>query len=311
MDEKAFIEYLQVKKAIDDRSLNRLVWETLIHSMPAATEEQPWQVVEIGAGIGTMIQRLMEWDFLHYARYTALDASPLLLKEASQRLTDWARQKGFRVTTRDQSLAIRGYRREVEINFLAQELSKWLGDYDLRESTDLIIAHAFLDLINLMDTLPPLMRCLKPDGLFYFTINFDGLTVFEPPIDEKLDEQIIALYHRSMEERKVGEKPSAGALSGRRLIRLVEQAGGTFLRIGASDWVVHPIEGVYPPGEARFLRLLLQMIGEELEGREEIGVEPLRDWLDQRNEQIEKGQLSLVIHQLDFVGRRKREVSRR
>lgn len=243
MDEQTFIEYLRVKQAIDDRSLNRAVWETLVTAMPAASPEQPWQVLEVGAGIGTMIQRLVEWDFLHDARYTALDASKTFTEEGNRRLSQWASQRGLDLLKDEESLQVSDASHAIQVDFVAQELDQWLKEVVCRETYDLLIAHAFLDLVNLEETLPHLMSCLKKGGLFYFTINFDGLTVFEPPVDGDLDERVLSLYHRTMEERLAGKEPSAGAYSGRRLLRVLEQAGGTLLRAGASDWVIHPVEG--------------------------------------------------------------------
>lgn len=305
MDEQTFIEYLQVKKAIDDRSLNRAVWDALVVTMPPASRKQPWQVLEIGAGIGTMIQRLVEWDFLHYAHYTALDASRTFLQEARRRLNGWASQMGLDVLNDDQTLRISSARHDIRVFFVSEELDAWLKTSVAQRSYDLLIAHAFLDLVNLEETLPTLICLLKKGGLFYFTINFDGLTLFEPPVEGTLDEKILSLYHRTMEDRLAGEKPSAGAFSGRRLLRILEPAGGVLLRAGASDWVVHPIEGKYLPGEDRFLRFLLQMIGEALSGCSEIEASQLRNWLESRLVQLERGELTLIAHQLDLLGRRK------
>ncbi|MCS6907876.1 MAG: class I SAM-dependent methyltransferase [Anaerolineales bacterium] len=305
MDEQAFIEYLEVKKSIDDRSLNCAVWKTLVTAMPPATCEQPWQILEIGAGIGTMVRRLMEWDFLRYADYTALDACATFLEEGRRRLSNWARAMGLKALSEGQRLRISDRSRDIRINFVDAELSRWLKEAAPQERYDLLIAHAFLDLVNLEETLPGLMRCLKKDGLFYFTLNFDGLTLLEPPIEETLDEGILSFYHRTMEERRAGEKPSAGALSGRRLLRALERAGGTLLRAGASDWVVHSVEGQYPAGEERFLQFFLQMVEEALRGHNAIDPSRLEAWFGARRDQLQRGELSLIVHQLDCVGRRR------
>ncbi len=271
--------------------------------MPLASQSCPWQVLEIGAGTGAMVQRLLEWDFLHYAAYTALDTSPLFLTEARHALSRWAEQNGLHINQTSEKLSLAGKSREVTVQFVAEELNHWLATASHPKSYDLLIAHAFLDLVNLDETLPPLLSCLKKGGVFYFTINFDGLTVFEPPLQHSLDETILSLYHRTMQEHFVGEKLRSGATCGRRLLTAVGRAGGSLLRAGASDWIIHPVQGKYLPGEDRFLRYFLQMIDEAL--REQGLVEPtlLRSWLDQRINQIERGELMLIVHQLDLVGR--------
>lgn len=59
-------------------------------------------------------------------------------------------------------------------------------------------------------------------------------------------------------------------------------------------------------GEDRFLRFFLQMLGEALNGRKELREDELQHWLAQRLHQIESHSLTLIVHQLDLVGRRLR-----
>jgi len=47
----------------------------------------------------------------------------------------------------------------------------------VRRKWDVLIAHAFLDLMDISAPLPMLLSLLKPGGLFYSTIQFDGATV--------------------------------------------------------------------------------------------------------------------------------------
>jgi SAM-dependent MidA family methyltransferase len=49
-----FSRYLAAKKTVDDRALNKDVWQRLRQAMP----DQP-DILEIGAGIGTMVERLV------------------------------------------------------------------------------------------------------------------------------------------------------------------------------------------------------------------------------------------------------------
>ena len=53
---------------------------------------------------------------------------------------------------------------------------------------DAILGHAVLDLFDLQKLVPALFDLLPDRGLFYFTINFDGGTIFEPVIDQVLDD---------------------------------------------------------------------------------------------------------------------------
>ena len=56
MTEASFIRYLAAKRTVDDRALNRRVWDAMVS---AAGGGSP-RVLEIGGGIGTMIQRVID-----------------------------------------------------------------------------------------------------------------------------------------------------------------------------------------------------------------------------------------------------------
>jgi hypothetical protein len=115
-------------------------------------------------------------------------------------------------------------------------------------------------------TLPRLFRLLRPGGLFYFTINFDGATLFEPSIEPSLDELVQALYHRTMDERITDGYPSGDSRSGRHLFGHLQAAGAQILAAGASDWVVFPKQDGYPADEAYFLHFIIHTIHGALAG---------------------------------------------
>ncbi len=59
-DEYTFTRYLSSKKSVDDRSLNRSVWNSLNAAFSAYSSERP-KVLELGSGIGTMVERVIDW----------------------------------------------------------------------------------------------------------------------------------------------------------------------------------------------------------------------------------------------------------
>ena len=52
-----YARYLAAKTTVDDRALNRHVLAELRRLMPVGAP----QVLEVGAGLGTMVARLMDW----------------------------------------------------------------------------------------------------------------------------------------------------------------------------------------------------------------------------------------------------------
>src|SRR6202047_823269 len=91
------MRYLAAKKSVDDRALYWRVWQRLVAALPRAPTEQPLRILEVGAGIGSMGERLSAGDVLPHAPYTAIDKAPALLTEAHRRLHQWADERGFQV----------------------------------------------------------------------------------------------------------------------------------------------------------------------------------------------------------------------
>ncbi|HET6485342.1 MAG TPA: class I SAM-dependent methyltransferase, partial [Spirochaetia bacterium] len=169
---------------------------------------------------------------------------------------------------------------------------------------DLVIANAFLDIVDYRAALPGLRDLARPGGRLLFSITFDGLTSFEPEIDRELDDRIVATYHRTMDERFVDGRPFGDSRCGRHLFGALPTAGLRIAAAGASDWVVVPVGGRYPADEAYFLGRMLAFFEEALSVRPEIGKAELRVWLERRRAQLGAAELCLIVHQLDVLAQR-------
>jgi hypothetical protein len=168
---------------------------------------------------------------------------------------------------------------------------------------DAIIAHAFLDLVDLDRTLPAIRGALRPGGLLYATINFDGLTLFEPQLDPDFEARLLAAYHRTMDDRRVAGKSSGHSQTGRRLFAGLRSHGGQILEAGSSDWVVWPKSGGYPADEAFFLHFLVETIQSAVRQSPDLPAADLAGWTRERHAQIERCELFFVAHQLDYLCR--------
>ena len=276
----SFTRYLAAKQTIDDRSLNHDVWQALLTGLPPG----PVDILEVGAGTGTMIDRLAARGLLaRGGSYTALDADPANMAAAQTRLATAVLP--------------------VQLELVAEDVIDFARAERGRRQWDLLIAHAFLDLVDAPRLLPELFALLRPGGLFYFTINFDGLTILEPPVFHEFNEQVIDLYHRTMDERQVDDRPTGGSRAGRALLTQVPAAGGEILAAGSSDWVVLPRGEHYPADEAYFLRHILHFFEVSLTGRPELDPEQLSTWLARRHAQIDAAELILIAHQIDLCGK--------
>lgn len=305
----SFPRYLAAKKSVDDRALNGPVWEALGRALPAPAE--PLRVLEVGAGIGTMLERALERGLFTRARYLALDEQPDHLAAARVRLPAWAGRHGFQAhpgEERERLTLTRGAV-EVELTLQAGDLLRFADQPQQRGAWDLLIAHAVLDLLDLPTALPRLAGVLRPGGLAYFSLNFDGATLFQPEIDPGFEAQIEALYHRTMDERLTAGQPSGDSRTGRHLFGRLPAAGLELLAAGSSDWVVFASAAAggqrrYPADEAYFLHFIVDTLAGALEGRPELDAERFAAWIAERHAQIERGELVYIAHQLDFLAQR-------
>ena len=287
---------LASKNTVDDRALNQQVWDALAASLDTYEDVE---ILEIGGGIGTMIERLLERDLLQHVNYTLLDAQDENVAEARRRLPEWAKENNFVASWEGEKLVLWKNGQVTKVTFLAEDLFAFLARRTADEKYDLLIAHAFLDLVDIPATLPRLFETIKSDGRFYFTINFDGETIFEPAQPDETE--IIAAYHRTMDERIIEGKLSGDSRAGRHLFTHLREAGGQILEAGASDWVVFGDENGYPADEAYFLHFIVDTVWGALDG--EIAPRQIESWASARHAQIERGTLVYIAHQLDFFGR--------
>jgi SAM-dependent methyltransferase len=298
----SFSRYLSAKKSVDDRSLNLRVYQKLAESLAAAHYAVPLEIVEIGCGIGTMVERLWDWGLVKMAAYTGIDREPVLIADARDRLQEFARQRRLQFSEKKGSIRLTGEGRDWLITFKAIDVMAFLAEQAGKSGWDLLLTHAFLDLLDLETGLSRLLSVLRPWGLYYFTLNFDGETIVYPPLDLQFEDQLLNLYHQSMDEREGG---GAGhSQTGRRLLWALGRYQGEILAAGSSDWVVWPSPGgSYPAEEAYFLLHLLKTIQEALADHPNLDKQKFQSWLAQRRAQIEAGELIFIAHQLDICGR--------
>jgi SAM-dependent methyltransferase len=296
----SFPHYLLSKQSVDDRALNRTVIDSLRAALTEILPSQDtFRIIEVGAGIGTMLARLLRWGLLPFpmVEYILVDEMPENIVYARQWLSQWAKENGYAIRTSGDIISLSAHQCVIEVHLVCSDIFAYIASSPT--PSQLLVAHAFLDLLPMPESLTRLFSLLKPDGLAWLTVNFDGVTSFEPVVDQELDVQIERLYHRSMDERPTG----GDSQSGRHLFGHLEQAGARILSAGASDWVVYPVDGQYPADEAYFLNFILYFFELSLGSHPELDASAFQDWLERRRAQIERGELVYIAHQMDFLVR--------
>jgi hypothetical protein len=290
--EYSFPRYLLAKQTVDDRALNRQVLEAL----RAAIQQRPIRVIEVGAGMGNMLARLLSWGVLSHGDYVHEDAMAENISFASTWIPAWAAGAGLQVEQPSPSeMRLFDGAHDIHVTLVDQDVFDFIGAKP--QPADLLIANAFLDLLPMPESLPKLLSLTKE--LAWFTINFDGLTSFEPAIDAELDAKIERLYHQTMDTRPTGGDSRAG----RHLYGALQKVGAHVLAAGASDWVVHATDGKYAGDEAYFLHFILHFFEESLAEEAELDRDDLARWLQERRAQVDRGELLYVAHQLDYLVR--------
>jgi hypothetical protein len=290
--EYSFPRYLLSKQTVDDRALNKDVLSALKANLPT----EPLTIIEVGGGIGTMLARLLRWNIITKANYTLVDEMVENIRFARAWLPEWAEENGLGIEVINlNELRIFDAQCDVHVKLVQADVFDFIAQKS--EPADLLIAHAFLDLLPMPESLPKLFSLTK--NLAWLTVNFDGVTSLEPVIDPELDAKIERLYHETMDV-----SPSGGdSRSGRHLFGHLKQAGAEIVSAGASDWVAYSVDGRYPADEAYFLQFILHFFEESLEEHPDLGTEIFADWLEKRREQVERGELVYIAHQIDFLAK--------
>ncbi len=296
-----FVRYLRAKVSIDDAAINRGVFMAAKAAVAPGTPGEPTRVLDLGAGTCSMLVRAVEWGLLRHAHYVAVDADASVLAAAKAQLADWARSRGAEcATTETEELAIHGDGLEVTVRLVHASLD---GFESSPRGFDLLIANAFFDLVDVDRALERIKPWLARGARFWLTVNFDGETIFEPEFEPvEVEQRLLDVYHRSMDERRLSGEAAGHSRTGRRLFSQLHRAGARVEAAGASDWVLFPRQARYAGEEKSFIHHIMDTIALELGRHADVEPGELSVWLDARRAQIEAGELVYIAHQLDFFG---------
>ncbi|HLO16276.1 MAG TPA: hypothetical protein VK206_15695 [Anaerolineales bacterium] len=288
----SFPHYLLSKQTVDDRALNKDV----LNALRVHLSGQPVTIIEVGGGIGTMLRRLIRWGILYSGDYILVDTMQANIAYARQWIPQWATEAGLGVESFEQNqLRMCDQTRDIRIRLECADVFDFIERNE--KPAELLIAHAFLDLLPMPQSLEKLFLLTK--NLAWLTLNFDGLTTLEPIVDRSLDEKIERLYHQTMDSRPTG----GDSHTGRKLFKQLRSLDAEIIAAGASDWVVHATQGKYPADEGYFLYFILNFFETSLKAHAELDVAQFETWLAKRRAQIECGELVYIAHQIDFLVR--------
>lgn len=271
----ADVAYLEAKRTVDDRAFAPRVTDRLFDALPRAP-----RILEAGAGTGTAVPRLVDGG-VSAGSYRGVDRSAEVLSHAREHraneLDADRTESGFEIA-------------DLSVRFEEGDaLDAFAG-----ERADLVVAQAFLDLVPIERAISTFERALRPGGLLYAPLTFDGTTTFQP--DHPADSAVEAAYHDHL-----ASQPGRDPYAGRHVLDQLRVRDGELLSVAASDWIVRPTAGGYPGEERTFLETIIDFVAEAV-ADESTGT----DWLSTRRDQLEVGDLSYIAHQYDFLYRTSR-----
>jgi len=313
--------YLESKGTVDDRARSGRVRDRLLAGLTGAPD-----VVEVGAGTGSFLPTLFAWG-VRSGTYLGTDRNASVVDYAREyRPAELREESRYEVRDRSEeasaSAAGDGFRvADLDVRFAQGDLLDAGGveggedgsESPVREAAaDLLVAQAVFDLVPLDAGLDAVECALRPGGLAYLPITFDGVSVFQP--DHPADDAVIEGYHAHIDRL-----PGRDSRAGRHLLDRLRERDGDLLAVDSSDWIVRPVDGAYPADEAFFLGCILDFVDAALTGAGERsapeggagtgGNDPIEvdadveDWLVTRRRQLDAGELTYVAHQYDLLYR--------
>lgn len=297
--------YLTSKITVDDRSLNRRLWDAFLHGLvEIQNDTQRLRILEVAGGIGTTVKRLaaaLRRTSIETIDYTFVEIDTNHLERARAKLPEWGRELGYEVHETENEVRFSDAHSVLTVELVEENAFSVFEKATYHNRFNAVIAQAWIDIVNAQKALTGLTRVLQAkDGLLYLPIHFDGVTSFLPALDDDLDRRIERLYHHSMAQSPDG--PVGGSTTGRKLLASLSEMNDVEVTAGSSDWIVVPNDDhTYPADERYFLHHILHFVENELKRAETIDPRQANHWLVKRRGQIEDGQLIYMAHQLDVL----------
>ena len=106
-----------------------------------------------------------------------------------------------------------------------------------------------------------------------------------------------------MDQRIINGVECCTRYSGLLLFREIVKNKGIVLEAGSSDWCVFPYENQYRFTEGYFLHYIISTIKNALGNEPSLSAEILDEWTNKRHQQVDRGELVFITHQLDLFGK--------
>ena len=292
-----YARYLEAKRTVDERAVNHYVWRRFVEKLNTVERGTPLHILEIGAGTGSTFFKVLDNVSHPSIIYRVVDLEAAHIDALKYKLKRWAQYKGGDVIEHADRVIVNIPGQSIDVRVCVDDIVRYLQAGTDSLLYDAIIGQAVLDLFDIDNLLTLLTNVLGEGGLYYFTINFDGVTTFLPEYNEEIDVLVESIYHDSMKE-----EGRDGSRSGRTVLMELMRRGAKIVQAGSSDWIVCPNQdGGYMGDEELFLLEILKFVKNELLASQKIESSVVEDWYSYRRQQISNSSLVFIAHQLDVL----------
>lgn len=296
-----FEKYLEAKYAVDSRSIDQQTFAEFVRILH--TQKNP-VLVDLGTGTGAMIRRILSAYVPHGSHFVGVDVSQDNLSAATAMVEQSLRKAGFEVRSgsKNELLAEKPGNRVMADMIRGDLFDECVQDRLAAAHPTAVSAHAFMDLVPLHPAVDFIARILRPGGVLYMSLNYDGVTSLFPAYENpQFESRLLKVYDRSMDDRTLRGSPTGGSRTGRTLYDVCVAHGLEVVGIGPSDWTVFPWNGVYRDGEEMFLLAVLAMMYQEGLRHDELERTEMDRWYEHRLNAVFGSTLALITHQLDVL----------
>jgi SAM-dependent methyltransferase len=271
-------EWLAARGPYDEAALDPVAVVAIREWAAGHPRERTPVVVDLGSGTGAALGRVRRWLAPREIVAYAVDRDAALLERATAFGHSWP------------AVPI--------VGDLLEPLDDRGGPPD--GTVDLVVGHALADLVPLVSLAARSVALARPGGLVHFALAYDGLTAFSPVADARLEQTILAAFHRHMDRPATGTADYGGSKAGRRLGPALAAVGLQILTDAPSVWQVRADQG---DGGCRVLARLIRFV---VEAVREIGGVPADDlarWEEERQTAIARRTLTVRVGHRDVLAR--------